>query len=194
MNCYTHTARAAVGICAACGKAVCLECVGADTPRLVCAACVARGTAPPVGWARGGYYGVGWEYRSSIALGSWPLVHLCFGRDPVTYRPRVAKGVIAVGNAAVGVLAIGGAAFGLVTVGGLSIGLVGAVGGAALGAGLSIGGFAVGTIAIGGAAVGFMYAIGGGAVAPAVLSAGRCDQAALDVARRWLQQLPASCR
>jgi len=152
MNCYTHTARAAVGICAACGKAVCRECVGADTPRLVCAACVARGTAPPVGWARGGYYGVGWEYRSSIALGSWPLVHLCFGRDPVTYRPRVAKGVIAVGNAAVGVLAIGGAA------------------------------------------VGFMYAIGGGAVAPAVLSGGRCDQAALDVARRWLQQLPASCR
>jgi len=192
MNCYAHAGRAAVGVCALCGKGICRDCVARDTPRLLCATCIGRGglaTAWPAG-----RYGASWEYRSAIAFNGWPLLHVCFGNDPVTYRPRVARGVIAIGNIAIGAVAIGGASIGLITVGGLSIGLAAAIGGAAIGTGLSIGGFAFGSIAVGGAAVGLVYAIGGGAVGPAVLSAARCDQAALDFVRQWLSQLPHACR
>ena len=193
MNCYTHDGRAAVGVCAICQKALCRACVGRDAPRLVCKSCVALASVPTWGWSSGSF-GASWEYRSPIVVAGWPLVHLCFGSDPVTLRPRVAKGVVAIGNAAVGVLAIGGAAFGLFTLGGLSIGVAAAIGGAALGAGLSIGGLAVGTVAIGGAAIGFAYAVGGGAFAPAVIDGRRCDQAALDFLRHWLTTLPPACR
>jgi hypothetical protein len=124
----------------------------------------------------------------------WPLVHVCSGIDPVTMRLRVARGIVAIGNVAVGVLAIGGVAIGLLTVGGGSIGILMAIGGAALGLGVSVGGFALGSVAIGGAAVGFIYAIGGGAVGPAVIDGLRCDEAARDFARRWLNMLPPSCR
>jgi len=112
MNCYTHTNRAAAGICAICQKAVCHDCVGRDTPRLVCRECVARGPLL-----------FGWEYKSMAAIGGWPLIHICAGIDPVTMRPRAAKGVIALGNIAIGGIAMGGLAIGLVSVGGLSIGL-----------------------------------------------------------------------
>lgn len=110
------------------------------------------------------WYGYGprlaYEYKSSWAIGSWPLVHVCGGVDPVTMRPRIAKGIIAIGDIAVGVLAIGGVACGLFSIGGASLGLLAAVGGAAIGAGCSIGGFAVGSIAIGGVAIGFYNALG----------------------------------
>jgi hypothetical protein len=145
-------------------------------------------------WLGYGYYGYNYEYKSSLTIGGWPLVHVCAGIDPQTLRPRVAKGVIAIGNIAVGVLAIGGLACGLFTVGGASLGLLTAIGGAALGLGVSIGGLAVGAIAIGGAAVGFMYAIGGIAFGPAVIDSLRCDTAVLDAARRWFGTISASCR
>jgi hypothetical protein len=192
MNCFIHNGRSAVGVCALCGKAVCRECLAQDTPRLVCASCAARGVMPRYGWY--GWYGYGYEYKSSMSIGAWPLIHVCAGVDPATLRPKVAKGVIAIGNIAVGALAIGGLAFGLFTVGGASIGLLMAIGGAALGPGVSVGGFAVGSIAIGGAAVGFVYAIGGGAFGPAVMDGRRCDPAALDFARRWLAGLRTACR
>jgi hypothetical protein len=192
MNCFTHNGRTAVGVCTLCGKAVCRECVARDAPRLLCAACAAGGVMPRYGWY--GSYGYGYEYKSSISIGAWPLVHVCAGIDPATLRPRIAKGVIAIGNIAVGGLAIGGLAFGLVTLGGASIGLLTAIGGAALGLGLSVGGFAVGSIAIGGAAIGFVYALGGGAFGPAVIDGRRCDKEALDFARQWIRQLPVSCR
>ena len=141
-------------------------------------------------------YGAGFDYKSSITIGGWPLVHVCAGVDPDTMRPRIAKGVIAIGNISIGLVAIGGLACGLITVGGASLGLLLAVGGAALGAGLSIGGLAVGSIAIGGAAVGFQYAVGGVAVAPAALDSMRCDGALLDAARRWIGPIrpPVNCR
>ena len=60
-------------------------------------------------------------------------------------RPRVARGIIAIGNIAVGVVAIAGLSCGLVTLGGASIGLLFAVGGAAFGFGISVGGLAVGS-------------------------------------------------
>lgn len=192
MNCFTHSGKAAVGMCVLCQKGVCHECVARQTPRLVCRACAARPGALGFGWY--GWYGYGYEYRSSTTIAGWPLVHMCAGVDPVTMRPRVARGVIAVGNIAIGVLAIGGLACGLFTVGGASIGLLLAVGGASLGLGLSVGGFAVGSIAIGGVAVGFVYAIGGAAFGPAVIDGRRCDEAAREFALRWLAALPPTCR
>jgi hypothetical protein len=190
MNCFTHSRTVAVGLCGVCQKAVCHECVARDTPRLVCRACAARGSSPWFGWC--GWYG--YEYKSSATIGTWPLIHVCAGRDPVTMRPRIAKGVVAIGDVAVGVLAIGGLACGLFTVGGGSIGLLLAVGGAALGLGVSVGGFAVGSIAIGGAAIGFIYAVGGAAFGPAAIDSRHCDEAARDFLRRWFSGLPPSCR
>src|SRR5438876_569267 len=105
MNCYTHGQTPAVGMCAVCQKAVCHECVGLETPRLVCRTCAQSGSV------------LGYEYRSSTMIGNWPLVHVCMGMDPLTMRPKVAKGVIAIGNISVGGLAVGGVAAGLLTVG-----------------------------------------------------------------------------
>jgi hypothetical protein len=120
-----------------------------------------------------GWPGYGYEYKSSTTIGGWPIVHVCAGIDPVTMRPKVAKGVVAIGNIAVGVVAVGGLACGPFAVGGVAIGLLLAVGGAAVGLGVSVGGFAAGSIAIGGVAVGFVYAIGGGAFGPALAAANR---------------------
>jgi hypothetical protein len=184
MNCYTHTGRPAVGICAICQKAICRDCVGRDAPRLLCRDCVER---PPAMF--------GFEYRSPVTIGTWPLVHICMGVDPVTMRPRVAKGVIAIGNVAVGGLALGGVAFGAVTFGGVSIGLLGALGGVALGLGVSVGGVALGSVAMGGVAIGLKYAIGGLALGPSVIDGRQCDEAARDLWMRWFgaRLLPPPC-
>jgi len=196
MNCFTHSRNAAVGMCALCQKGVCRECVGRETPRLLCHACAARGGVPGYGWYGWYGYGYGYEYRSATTIGGWPLIHVCAGVDPVTMRPKIARGVVAIGNIAIGALAIGGAACGLVAVGGGSIGLLLAVGGAALGLGVSVGGFALGSIAVGGVAVGLVYALGGVAFAPASIDALHCDEAALAFLRRWAEALPLprSCR
>src|SRR5437879_4033765 len=105
MNCFIHDRSAAVGLCAACQKAVCRECVGRDTPRLLCRTCIQQRAV------------LGFEYRSRTSLGGWPLIHICLGVDPATMRPRVAKGIVAIGNVAVGGVAIAGLAWGLMTVG-----------------------------------------------------------------------------
>jgi hypothetical protein len=144
---------------------------------------------------RYGYgFGASYEYTSPIRIGGWPLVHICGGVDPITLQPRVARGVVAIGNIAVGVVAIGGVACGLFTCGGASLGLLLAVGGAAVGGGLSVGGLAIGSIAIGGAAFGLVYAVGGAAFAPAIIDARRCDQAARAFFAGWFNGVPNSCR
>jgi hypothetical protein len=183
MNCFVHDRASAVGVCVSCQKAMCRECVGRESPRLVCRACMAQGTV------------LGFEYRSGTAVGQWPLVHVCLGMDPATMRPRVARGVIAIGNIAVGVIAIAGISFGVVSFGGLSVGVLVALGGVALGVGLSLGGLAVGSIAAGGLAIGFIYAIGGLAIGPAVADGARCDAAVRDFILRWLGsgRLPRPC-
>ena len=184
MNCYLHDRSAAVGLCASCQKAVCRECVGRDSPRIVCRACIASQAI------------LGYEYRSSVEIGGWPLLHVCAGVDPVTMRPRVARGIIAIGNMAVGAVAIGGLACGVVTIGGASFGLLFALGGAAIGLGLSVGGLAVGSVALGGAAIGFVHAIGGGAFGPSIIDGRQCDPATVEFARQWLGSavLPPHCR
>ena len=98
MNCYLHDRSAAVGVCAVCLRAMCRECVGVDTPRLICRTCAGRPTV------------FGFEYRSPVQIGGWPLVHVCTGVDPATMRPRVARGIIAIGNLAIVGLAVGGLA------------------------------------------------------------------------------------
>ena len=184
MNCFNHDRVPAVGICAVCQKAVCHQCIGADRPRIVCNSCLHTRAM------------FGFEYRSPITIGSWPLVHICAGIDPVTMRPRVAKGVFAIGNVAVGAVAIGGLACGLFSVGGASFGLLFALGGVAIGLGLSVGGFAAGSVAIGGLAVGLKYAIGGAAFGPATIDGRHCDPAALSFFRQWIGSgvVPTRCR
>ena len=58
-------------------------------------------TAPKVVYAG---YGYGWnyEYKSESELFGWPLIHITQGINPETSAPRVAKGIIAIGNIAVG--------------------------------------------------------------------------------------------
>lgn len=107
-----------------------------------------------------------YEYRSRWAIGSWPLVHICGGADPITLRPRVARGILAIGDIAIGIVAIGGLACGFITVAGCSLGMAAAIGGVALSLGPSIGGVAVGSVAIGGVAIGTLAAIGGAAFGP----------------------------
>jgi hypothetical protein len=106
-------------------------------------------------------YGYGYDYKSRLTIAGWPLLHISGGVDPVTLRPRIARGVIAIGDVAVGVLAVGGVACGLISIGGCSLGALAAVGGVALGLGLSVGGVAIGVVAIGGVAVGVLSAVGG---------------------------------
>ena len=102
----------------------------------------------------------GYEYRSHQTLWGLPLLHIAYGLDLKTGKPRVASGIIAIGNIAKGVVALGGAAFGGLAFGGLSIGL------------LSVGGIAAGLVALGGGAVALLLAFGGAAVAPVALGGG----------------------
>ena len=56
--------------------------------------------------------GLFYEYISPVKVLGLPLVHIRFGMGP-----RLAKGIIAIGNCAVGVVAIGGSACGHIAVG-----------------------------------------------------------------------------
>jgi tRNA A-37 threonylcarbamoyl transferase component Bud32 len=105
----------------------------------------------------------GFEYKSKRTFCGLPLLHIVSGMDPLTGKPRVARGILAIGGRAhgwvaygglaTGGLAIGGCAFGGVAVGGCAVGVV-ALGGCALSLLLALGGFAVGYLALGGTALG----------------------------------------
>lgn len=138
-----------------------------------------RGTAVPVVGIAYGY-----EYRSRAEIAGIPLVHVAQGIDPATGRPRVARGIVAIGNIAIGLFAIGGIALGGLAFGGVSLALV-AIGGVALGY-ASFGGLAVATsLAAGGMAVSGLYAMGGMAVAPHTISPMGVDPEMLRMLERW---------
>lgn len=127
-----------------------------------------------------------YEYRSERELFGLPLVHIVCGPgcNPLTGRPRVAKGIIAIGNIAVGGVAIGGLSLGIVSLGGLALG-VAALGGLALGLLLALGGMAIGYVAIGGGALGY-YALGGGAWGAHPLGGNVQDPEAIEFFKRFL--------
>jgi len=127
---------------------------------------------------------MGYEYRSQASLFGLPLVHIASGVNSSTGKPRIAKGIIAIGNIAVGGLAIGGVSFGVISFGGLSLGLI-ALGGLAIGLLLALGGMAIGLVAIGGGAMGY-YALGGGAWGVHPLSANHQDPQAVEFFKRFL--------
>ena len=101
--------------------------------------------------------GIYYEYISPVKVFGLPLVHIRLG-----FGPRLAKGIIAIGNCAVGVVAIGGCSLGLFSLGGVTLGLLLAFGGLSLGL-VALGGVAVGGFAVGGCAIGQWLAMGGGA-------------------------------
>jgi hypothetical protein len=128
------------------------------------------------------YYG--FEYKSQVELFGWPLIHITSGYDPKTFRPRVAKGIIAIGNIAVGVFAVGGVALGGITFGGVGLGVL-AFGGVSVGL-VALGGLAVGlAFAVGGLAMSFMYALGGLALAPHYLGGNGADPEFLRLLQQW---------
>jgi predicted Ser/Thr protein kinase len=105
-----------------------------------------------------------YEYRSKATLFGLPLLHITLGVNPTTGRKRIAKGIIAIGNAprgviafgdvAVGVVACGIFCYGLISIGVVAVGVL-ALGSVAVGLGWAMGGVAVGAVAIGGAALGY---------------------------------------
>jgi hypothetical protein len=132
----------------------------------------------------------GYEYRSELTILGWPLVHIAQGIDPQTGRPRIARGIIAIGNVAVGLFALGGVAAGGIAFGGVGLGIVG-LGGVALGV-LALGGCSIGLVfAAGGMAASLMYAVGGLALAPHALGALGADPQLVRWLGRWLPGLRA---
>lgn len=68
-----------------------------------------------------------YEYKSKLAIGNFPLIHINFGRGF-----RVAKGIIAIGNISIGLFSLGCFSLGIVSFGGVALGLL-ALAGMALG-------------------------------------------------------------
>jgi hypothetical protein len=135
-----------------------------------------------------GYPGPYWsyEYRSEDELWGLPLLHIARGFNPETGLPRVAKGIVAIGDFAVGLVAVGGFAVGGLAIGGIALGIL-TLAGIALGV-IAAGGVALGLfLALGGVAVSLVFAVGGVGVGEHVISATRRDANFL---RRLIPWLP----
>ena len=184
MNCFNHRDTTAVGVCKACGKALCSDCLAEVEGGLACKDnCESKVAAGP---SYVGYRGV--RKRSSLEILGFPLYDIAMGPDFQKGEMRGhARGIIAIGDTARGGLAIGGLACGVIAFGGLALGVI-AIGGLAVG-GLALGGGAIGGIAIGGGAVGY-YAVGGGAVGKYVISGAERSPEAVEFLKRWAPWLP----
>ncbi|RMG53066.1 MAG: zinc ribbon domain-containing protein [Acidobacteria bacterium] len=66
--------------------------------------------------------GWGFEYKSRMAIGSLPLIHVSFKYRP-DRKPVVAKGVIAVGQFGVGLINISQFGIGVISIGQFAIGM-----------------------------------------------------------------------
>ena len=96
----------------------------------------------------------GFEWKSSVEIMGWPLIHIAIGRNRETGKLMVAKGIIAIGQFAIGVITI--AQFGvgaLFAFGQFTGGLI-AIGQVALGGYFGLGQFATGVTVIGQLALG----------------------------------------
>lgn len=110
----------------------------------------------------------GTNQKSDELIEGWPRWHRTMGRDPVTDRPRLARGWratgqvalgrVAVGQAAKGWLALGQAAVGIVAIGQAAVGLVFALGQLGISALGAVAQFAVGLVAAGMMAIGLLTA------------------------------------
>ncbi|MEO8351386.1 MAG: serine/threonine-protein kinase [Chthoniobacteraceae bacterium] len=112
---------------------------------------------------------MGFDYKSKQTLFGLPLLHITSGRDPVTGKRRIARGIVAAGDIAQGLIAFGGVAMGGFAFGGLCVGIVTfggvgfallAIGGVAISLLGAYGGVAIGTFAFGGVALGWWVAGG----------------------------------
>jgi hypothetical protein len=72
--------------------------------------------------ARAKWDGYGFEYRSALAIGSLPLVHISF-KYRANRTPVVARGVIAIGQFACGVVCISQFGVGVICIGQFSLGV-----------------------------------------------------------------------
>ncbi len=118
--------------------------------------------------------GVPFEYRSPRQWLGMPLVHIVRGRDPLTGKIPVARGVIAIGARAHGIVAVGVLASGGLAIGSMAVGVF-SVGALAVGI-LACGAFSAGVLALGSMAIGFVSALGGlaiGDIAKGTLAIGR---------------------
>jgi tRNA A-37 threonylcarbamoyl transferase component Bud32 len=145
------------------------------------------------------------EYRSKRTLLGWPLVHIVSGLDPLTGRPKTAKGWLAIGDGrAVGGIALaGGSAFGgLAVSGGVSFGVLAGAGGFAFGGFALAGGMAfaaavsmaggmaiAGVLAMAGGFAGGTFASASSARGEHVLSATRQDEDFADALANWFAAL-----
>jgi len=192
MDCFNHIDVAAVGVCKACGKALCADCVTEVEGGIVCRdSCESKLSAAPAQMVFA-YRGV--RKTSSVKILGLPLYDIAMGPDPKKGTMRGhARGIIAIGDTARGALAIGGAAFGVIAIGGVALGALAlgglAVGGVALGGGaiggIAVGGGAVGGVAVGGGAAGY-YAVGGGAYGKHVIDATRQSPEAIEFFEHWI--------
>ncbi|UCH60394.1 MAG: hypothetical protein JSV61_02670 [Anaerolineales bacterium] len=145
------------------------------------------GRQVPARLMRAGFSSWYWsyEYRSETELFGLPLVHIAQGINPETGLPRVARGIIAIGNLAIGLVAIGGFALGGLVISGIGLGIF-ALAGIAIG-GLAVGGISIGAwLAVGGLAIASQYAVGGLALGAHTLSAQGGDPELLRLLERWL--------
>ena len=121
----------------------------------------------------------GFEWRSEAEVLGIPLIHITSGRDSITGRIKVSKGIIAIGQFGIGLFTVaqvgigfffglGQVMFGLITIAQLSIALY-----------FGIGQFATGMIAIGQLALGY-YVLGQIGFGAHVLSAEMKDPAAIE--------------
>ena len=101
-------------------------------------------TAPSCERSSRWWYETVYEYKSERKVLGVPLVHIHFGHGNCR-----ARGIIAIGNAAMGIVAVGFASIGVVSAGITAIGL------------LTLGLVGIGVIALGGVVMGILAAIGG---------------------------------
>jgi transcriptional regulator with XRE-family HTH domain len=119
-----------------------------------------QNTYPIPFWITGGG---AFEYKSKQVMYGLPLVHINIG-----WKPRKAKGILAIGNIATGFLSIGLIAKGLLSIGLLSMGII-SIGVLSLALLLAVGSISIGTFSLGAVAVGIFTL---GAVSVGVYSVG----------------------